>query len=95
MSAASSISTCSDKSQDLRPPQRRALKENRLDDINEEVIERRLKVYEEETKPVLDFYGPKLITHVNADQWPYQVLRDILNDIEHYRRKHRRVDPDD
>ena len=77
--------TCSDKTKIYERLKRRALKDNRLDDINEEVIERRLKVYEEETKPVLEFYGPKLITHVNADQWPYQVLRDILVDIEHYR----------
>ena len=77
---------CKDKAKVYDRLKRRALKENRLDDINEEVIERRLKVYEEETKPVLDFYGPKLITHVNADQWPYQVLRDILSDIEHYRK---------
>jgi adenylate kinase len=74
--------TCSDKAKVYDRLKRRALKENRLDDINEAVIERRLKVYSEETKPVLDFYGSKLITHVDADQWPYQVLRDILNDIE-------------
>jgi len=77
--------TCSDKAKIYDRLKRRALKDNRLDDINEQVIERRLRVYEEETKPVLDYYGPKLITHVNADQWPYQVLRDILVDIEHYR----------
>ncbi len=76
---------CKDKEKVYDRLKRRALKENRLDDINEEVIERRLHVYEEETKPVLEFYGPNLTTHVNADQWPYQVLRDILNDIEHYR----------
>ncbi len=77
---------CPDKAKVLDRLQRRALKENRLDDINTDVIERRLKVYDQETKPVLDYYGPKLITEVNTDQWPYQVLRDILNDIEHYRK---------
>lgn len=77
---------CPDKAKVYDRLQRRALKENRLDDINVEVIERRLKVYEEETKPVLEFYGPDLITEVNTNQWPYQVLRDILNDIEHYRK---------
>ena len=76
---------CSDRAKVFDRLKRRALKENRLDDINEEVIERRLRVYEEETKPVLEYYGPSLISRVNADQWPYQVLRDILNDIEHYR----------
>ena len=77
--------TCSDKMKIYERLKRRALKDSRLDDINEEVIKRRLQTYEEESKPILDFYGPKQITHVNADQWPYQVLRDILNDIEHYR----------
>lgn len=76
--------TCSDRAKIYDRLKRRALKENRLDDINEEVIERRLRTYEQETKPVLDFYGPKITTHVNADQWPYQVLRDILKDIESY-----------
>jgi adenylate kinase len=76
---------CKDKNKVYDRLKRRALKENRLDDINEEVIEHRLRVYEEETKPVLEYYGPKLTTYVNADQWPYQVLRDILSDIEHYR----------
>jgi adenylate kinase len=76
--------TCSEKAKIYARLQRRALKDNRLDDINVDVIERRQRVYQEETKPVLDFYGPELITHVNADQLPYQVLRDILNDIEHH-----------
>ena len=56
--------TCSDKNKIYDRLKRRALKDNRLDDINEAVIEKRLRVYEEETKPVLDFYGPKIITHV-------------------------------
>ena len=76
---------CKDKNKVHDRLKRRALKENRLDDINEEVIKQRLRAYEEETKPVLEFYGPKLTTYVNADQWPYQILRDILNDIEHHR----------
>jgi len=76
--------TCSDKTRIYDRLKRRALKENRLDDINEEVIERRLKIYEQETKPVLEFYGEKLVTHVDADQWPYEVLRSILSDIQHF-----------
>jgi len=77
--------TCPDKTKIYDRLKRRALKDNRIDDINEEVIKRRLKTYEDETRPVLEFYGPNLITHINADQWPYQVLRDILTHIEHYR----------
>ena len=35
---------------------KRALKDNRLDDANEEVIRRRLETYERESKPVLAYY---------------------------------------
>jgi adenylate kinase len=62
--------------------QRRALKENRLDDANLEVIRERLKVYDQETKPVLKFYGPKLVRRINSDQPPPKVLCDILRQLE-------------
>lgn len=58
--------------------QRRALKENRLDDANLDVIRQRLKVYEQETKPVLNFYGAKRIYRIDSTQPPTKVLRDIL-----------------
>jgi adenylate kinase len=59
--------------------QRRAIKENRLDDANLSIIRERLKVYEKETKPLLHFYGRKLVHHINADQSPAKVLADILH----------------
>lgn len=62
--------------------QRRALKENRLDDANLEVIRHRLKVYEQETKPVLNFYGPKRVHRIDSTQTPTKVLRDILGRID-------------
>jgi len=62
--------------------QRRALKENRLDDANLDVIRHRLKVYEQETKPVLNFYGPKKVHRIDSNQSPTKVLRDILTKIE-------------
>lgn len=58
--------------------QRRAIKENRLDDANLQIIRDRLHVYENETKPVLKFYGRKLVHNINADQPPAKVLADIL-----------------
>lgn len=61
--------------------QRRALKENRLDDANLDVIRARLKTYERETKPVLDFYGKKVVHRINADQAPAKVLVDILRHL--------------
>jgi len=61
--------------------QRRALKENRLDDANIDVIRNRLKTYERESKPVLNFYGKKLLHRINADQSPAKVLFDVLRHI--------------
>ena len=61
--------------------QRRALKENRLDDANLHVIRTRLKTYERESKPVLDFYGKKILHRINADQSPAKVLVDILRHL--------------
>jgi adenylate kinase len=60
---------------------RRALKENRLDDANLNVIRRRLRNYEKEIKPVLNFYGRRLVHRINADQTPAKVLSDILRRI--------------
>lgn len=72
---------CPDQSKLIERLKRRALKENRLDDANEELIRNRLKVYEAESRPVLDFYGKDLTTEVDAMMWPYEVLRTILNKI--------------
>ena len=61
--------------------QRRALKENRLDDANLDVIKNRLKTYDRETAPVLDFYGKDIVHRINADQAPGKVLFDILKQL--------------
>jgi adenylate kinase len=65
----------------IRRLQKRALKENRLDDANLDVIRNRLKTYEKETKPVLSFYGRKLVHRIDADQKPVEVLSDILRRV--------------
>lgn len=61
--------------------QRRALRENRLDDANLEIIRHRFKTYERETKPVLNFYGEKLVHKIDSTQPPAKVLCDILRHI--------------
>ncbi len=61
--------------------QRRALKDNRLDDANLEVIRRRLKTYEKESKPVLNFYGKKLVHRINTDGPPVKTFFDILKHV--------------
>jgi len=60
---------------------KRALKENRLDDANEQVIQRRLDIYENESKPVLSYYSKELVTVVDATQPPAKVLLDILKSV--------------
>ena len=61
--------------------QRRALKENRLDDANLQVIRDRLKVYDKETKPVRNYYGRKLVHRINSTQTPAKVLLDLLSPV--------------
>ncbi len=55
----------------------RALKGNRPDDADENVIRERLRVYEESTAPVLNAYDSSLISEIQADQPPFAVLRDL------------------
>ncbi len=57
----------------------RALRENRLDDINEEVIKRRLQLYYQETFATLSFYDPKLVCEVDASEAPLDVLKTIID----------------
>ena len=65
----------------VRRIQRRALKENRLDDMNLEVIRTRLETYEKETQPLVEYYGKKLVNRIDSDNTPAEVCRDILNRI--------------
>jgi adenylate kinase len=49
----------------------RALQENRLDDMNEEVIRRRLKTYNDETFKTLKFYPESVVYDIDAGAYPY------------------------
>jgi adenylate kinase len=60
---------------------RRALKDNRLDDANEEIIRARLQKYQDESKPMLDYYGPDKTVNLDATEFPYEVLRRILEHV--------------
>src|SRR4051812_7312179 len=70
--------SCPDMNKLVARIQRRALSENRLDDANMDVIRQRLETYDKETKPVLDYYGKKLIHTIDSTQTPINVLKDIL-----------------
>ena len=72
---------CADMEKLVERLQRRALRDNRLDDARLEVIKKRLAIYEKETRPVMDYYGSKRVHPVDATQTPVNVLRDILRVI--------------
>jgi adenylate kinase len=73
---------CQDLEKMVERLQRRALKENRLDDANLDVIRNRLEVYDRETKPLLKYYGRKLVHNIDSTQTPVEVLTDILQHLE-------------
>lgn len=58
--------------------QRRALIEKRTDDLDHDVLETRMNVYEKDTSKVLRRYPESLISRFNASQKPLEVLRDVL-----------------
>jgi adenylate kinase len=55
----------------------RALKSNRPDDADPEVIRNRLRVYHAETRPVLAHYDKSVIAEVDAMPTPAEVLREV------------------
>ena len=55
----------------------RALRENRLDDMSDDVIRRRLQTYYDETFQTLSFYPAELIFDVDAGRRMIEVLCDI------------------
>jgi adenylate kinase len=73
---------CPDREALVERLRRRALKDNRFDDANDEIIRKRLETYELETRPVLDYYGPERTVKINAIHYPYEVLRSILEHVD-------------
>jgi len=57
----------------------RALRENRLDDMSDDVIHRRLQTYYDETFKTLSFFPSDLVFDVNAGRRAIDVLCDIVN----------------
>ena len=57
---------------------RRALKENRLDDASDEVINKRMEVFERETRPTLDFYPKEIVHRIDATMSQIRILHEIV-----------------
>ena len=72
--------SCPNRDELIRRLRKRAIKDNRFDDASEEVIRKRLATFDEETKPVLNYYS-SLVTAIDALQPPVKVLQDIISVI--------------
>lgn len=73
--------SCPDRGELARRMRKRALKENRMDDASDVVIDQRIATYEAETKPILDHYSKEKVTEINATRPPVEVLGDIVAKI--------------
>ena len=73
--------SCPDRNKIVARLKKRAIKDNRLDDANEEVIRERLDTYERESKPLLSRYGNHLIVDVDATNPPVVVLNTIVSQM--------------
>jgi adenylate kinase len=74
--------SCPDQNKLIERLKRRALHDNRFDDANESVIRARLETYENESKPVMEYYGDKIVSHIDSTLAPYQVLRELLSKLD-------------
>ncbi|MBM4075975.1 MAG: nucleoside monophosphate kinase, partial [Planctomycetes bacterium] len=72
---------CSDVDEMVDRIKRRAIRENRADDANEDVIRTRFDVYRRESEPVINAYPTEVISQVDAMLSPPEVLVNILQKL--------------
>ena len=73
--------SCPNRDELARRMRKRALKDNRIDDASDKVIDRRIATYEAETKPILEYYPANLVIDIDATQPPVKVLSEIIQRI--------------
>ncbi len=79
---------CLDNAKMVERLRRRALRENRFDDASDEVIKRRLDVYERETRPVLSYYPPDRVVRVEATMSQIRVLSQLIEFLVPLKEQH-------
>ncbi|MFZ0615483.1 MAG: nucleoside monophosphate kinase [Chthoniobacterales bacterium] len=70
--------SCPDRDKLVARLKKRALRDNRLDDANEEVIRHRLATYDSESKPMLEHYSSVKRHDIDATMTPLEVLHGII-----------------
>lgn len=73
--------SCPNRNELARRMRKRALKDNRIDDASDKVIDQRIATYEAETKPILAYYPKNRVTDIDATQPPVKVLSEIISKI--------------
>ncbi|HVJ46063.1 MAG TPA: nucleoside monophosphate kinase [Luteolibacter sp.] len=73
--------SCPNRNELARRMRKRALKDNRIDDASDKVIDQRIATYEAETKPILAFYPQDRVTNIDATQPPVKVLSEIISRV--------------
>jgi len=73
--------SCPDRDKLVARLKKRALRDNRLDDANEEVIRHRLSTYDSESKPMLGHYAGVKRHDIDASMTPLNVLHGILRGL--------------
>ena len=86
---------CNDEEAMIHRIKRRAIRENRTDDGNEEVIRHRFKVYHEQTASVLASYPAAIVKEVNALASPAEVLHSVLDFLIPVQNQHFRSQMDE
>jgi len=73
--------SCPDRGELARRMRKRALKDNRIDDANETVIQHRIATYEDETKPILEYYPAERVFEIDATDPPVKVFAEIVQRV--------------
>jgi adenylate kinase len=73
--------SCPDRDKLIARLKKRALRDNRLDDANEEVIRSRLATYDSESKPVLAHFAAARRHDIDATMTPVRVLNEIIQGL--------------
>ncbi len=73
--------SCPNRKELARRMRKRAIKDNRIDDANDLVIDHRIATYEGETKPILDYYPADRVTDIDATHSPMEVISEMMDRI--------------
>ena len=72
---------CGDVENMIHRLRRRAIRENRADDANEDVIRQRFQIFAETSAPVLKQFPPEIIQTIEANGSPAEVFKEVLSAV--------------